>query len=96
MNYRDYVEIMEDEALKLPAIGKYELDAAVYCQNVIRALEKEEKFNAQAEVKQMEEKKISHILTAIEWARLAKEMPIEFAWADKQLIKTLKRDGTKL
>lgn len=85
MNYRDYLEIMESEELIMPEIGEYELKNATFCQNVIKRLKKETNFDCTKQIKQMEEKKIGHILEAIEWARAAKENPDGFKWADRQL-----------
>lgn len=85
MNYRDYLEIMEAEGLTMPEVGKYELENAMWCQNIIKRLKKETNFDTAKQVKEMEEKKIGHILGAIEWARLAKANPDGFKWADKQM-----------
>ena len=85
MNYRDYLEIMEAEELIMPEIGEYELKNAAFCQNVIKRLKKETNFDSAKQIRQMEEKKIGHILEAIEWARVAKENPDGFKWADRQL-----------
>lgn len=90
MNYRDYIEIMESEGLKLPAVAEYTLEKAKWCQNVIRRLKTETDFDTKKEIKAMEEKKIGFILEAIEWARMAKEMPVAFQWADKELKKKLR------
>lgn len=85
MNYNDFVEIMTDEDLTLPEIGKMEIDNAKHCQNVIRMLKKEINFDMEQQIKKMEERKIGHILNAIEWSRLAKENQTGFAYMDKKL-----------
>ena len=85
MNYRDYVEIMKAEELTLPEIGKAEIEEAMKCQRIIKALKSETSFDTTSQVKSVEEKKIGHILEAIDWARMAKADPIPFKWADKQL-----------
>lgn len=85
MNYRDYLEIMKAEELTLPEVGKNELENAVWCQNVIKRLKEETDFDTTKLAKEMEEKKIGHILEAIEWARIAKDNPDGFKWSDKQL-----------
>ena len=85
MNYHDYIAIMEAEELTLPAMAEYTLEGAKECQRVIKALRKETAFDTTRQQKDMEEKKIGYILEAIEWARLAKEMPDAFKWADRKL-----------
>ena len=85
MNYRDYVEIMESEGLTLPVTAEYTLEEAKKCQRIIKQLQSETNFDTTKQQKQMEEKKIGHILEAIEWARAAKENPDGFKWADRQL-----------
>lgn len=85
MNYRDYLEIMQAEQLVMPEIGKEILNGAVRCQNVIRKLKAEVNFDTTEQIKQTEEKKIGYILEALEWARIAKEMPDGFKWLDRQL-----------
>ena len=85
MNYHDYIAIMEAEELTLPGLAEYTLENAAWCQMVIKRLGKEKNFETGKQIKRMEEKKISCILEAIEWARLAKEMPDAFKWADRQI-----------
>ena len=85
MNYNDYIAIMEAEELTLPELGEYTFENAAWCQMVIKRLGKEKNFETGKQIKRMEEKKISCILEAIEWARLSKEMPDAFKWADIQI-----------
>lgn len=84
MNYRDYVEIMESEGLTLPDVAKYTLEEAKKCQRIIKKLQSETNFDTTKQQKQMEEKKIGWILEAIEMARMAKENPVAFRWADNE------------
>lgn len=76
---------MQAEQLTMPEIGKEVLDGAVRCQNVIKKLKAETNFDTAEQIKRMEEKKIDYILEALEWARMAKEMPDGFKWLDRQL-----------
>lgn len=87
MNANDYKAIMQAEGLELPAVANYTLEEAKRCQRIIKKLQSETNFNTAKEVKEMEEKKIGFILEAIDWARMAKEMPIAFQWADKEFKK---------
>lgn len=92
MNYNDYNEIMKAEGLTLPLVGRYAIEQAIWCQSIIKALKKEPAIDTTLYIKQMEERKIGCILLAIEWARLEKQMPDAFKWADRQLEKQLERD----
>ena len=85
MNYLDYMEIMKSEGLTLPLVAEHTLDNAKKCQTIIRSLQKEKEIDTSERIKDLEEQKIFWILEAIDWARLAKELPDEFKWADKKM-----------
>lgn len=91
MNYRDYMEIMAEEELTLPKFAEYTLEGAKECQRIIKALKAETNFDVSKQIKRMEEKKISYILEAIEWAKLAKENPAGCKWAERVYEKQTKR-----
>lgn len=82
MNYLDYKRIMEEEGLTLPKVAEYTLEKAKECQRTINKLKE---YNATAQIKTMEAHKTRWIMSAIEWARMAKENPAVFNWSESQI-----------
>ena len=93
MNYRDYVEILLAENLPTTHLADWDLGEAIFWQKQINALKKFDEdhnkgqLDIQAKIKECEEKKISHILAALEMNEAASRMPDVSAYGDKQFLK---------
>lgn len=74
MNYRDYIEIMQDEGLQESLSVKKHLESAIYWQKAIKSLDKYDDQTENNLKSQFEELKIKAILLALDIARFEKEL----------------------
>lgn len=74
MNYRDYVEIMQDEELQESLSVKKYLESAAYWQKAIKSLDKYDGQTKNNLKSKFEELKIGAILQALDIARFEKNL----------------------
>lgn len=93
MNYRDYVEIMQDEELQESLSVKKYLESAIYWQKAIKNLDKYDNQTKNNLKSKFEELKIQAILQALDIARFEKDLGFKIEEEYDELMEFIGKGG---